>query len=69
MSTTRRTQADSGEPLAYSLKQAARAAGLSRQTMSKHLEEIPHRRIGGRILISKTALQHWLEGHDFEEAA
>lgn len=43
---------------------AARYASVSRPTLSKHLHEIPHRVAGRRILITKTALIRWLEGHN-----
>lgn len=60
----------SGDALAYpTLKEAARAAGLARQTLVKHLDEITHRKAGRRVIISKVALQRWLEGHDAKEAA
>ena len=60
----------STEALAFpTLQAAARSAGLTRQTLVKHLEDIPHRRVGRRVIISKQALQRWLEGHDEKEAA
>ena len=45
-----------------SLTEAARFAGLSRPTLTKHLHEIPHRVAGRRVLITKAALTRWLEG-------
>ena len=58
------------ETLAYStLKEAAKAAGVARQTLVKHLDEIAHRKAGRRVVISKAALQRWLEGHDMQDAA
>lgn len=60
----------STETLAYpTLKEAAKAAGLARQTLVKHLSEIQHRKAGRRVIISKAALQRWLEGQDAKEAA
>lgn len=44
------------------LAEAARYAGLSRPTLTKHLHEIPHRVAGRRVLITKAALTRWLEG-------
>lgn len=69
VSIRRRNQDYSGEPLALSLGQAAKAAGMSRQTLAKHLGEIAHRRTGRRVLITRLALERWLEGHDAQEAA
>lgn len=46
------------------LKAAAKAGNLTRQTLAKHLDEIPHRKLGRRVLITKAALTRWLEGHD-----
>lgn len=58
------------ETLAYpTLKEAAKAAGLARQTLVKHLDEIAHRKAGRRVIITKAALQRWLEGQDMQEAA
>ena len=57
------------EEVFKSLNAAARYAGLSRVTFSRDvLPNVPHRRAGRRILITRVALQRWLEGHD-EEAA
>ncbi len=69
MRTTRSKKVDT-EVLAYpTLNEAARAAGLARHTLVKHLPEIPHRKAGRRVIISKAALQRWLEGYDMQEAA
>lgn len=58
------------DTLAYpTLKEAARAAGLSRQSLVKHLDEIPHRKAGRRVIITRTALERWLQGYDAQEAA
>jgi excisionase family DNA binding protein len=52
------------------LDDAARYAGLSRPTFTRDvLPHIPHRTAGRRVLITRTALQRWLEGHDDREAA
>ncbi len=68
MSKTSNAQA--ADTLAYpTLKEAARAAGLSRQSLVKHLDEIPHCKAGRRVIITRTALQRWLEGYDMQEAA
>lgn len=61
---------DSSETIAYpTLKAAAKAAGLSRQTLAKHLNEIEHRKLERRVIITRTALERWLQGHDMREAA
>lgn len=55
------------EEVFKTLTEAARYAGLSRPTFTRDvLPHIPHRTAGRRILITRTALQRWLEG---EEAA
>lgn len=67
--STPRGQKVTTETLAYpTLKDAAKAAGLARQTLVKHLPEIQHRKAGRRVIISKAALQRWLEGYDAQEA-
>ena len=57
--------------LAYTVKEAARALGISESTVRwmVYMGEIPHRRIKargckgmGRILISRAAIEKWLEG-------
>lgn len=53
-----------------SLKDAAKYAGLSRPTFTRDvLPHVPHRVAGRRVLITRTALQRWLEGYDEKEAA
>ncbi len=70
MGQTRHPKTNPDDALTYrTLKEAAKAAGLARQTFVRHLPEIPHRVAGRRVLISKAALQRWLEGHDTEQAA
>ena len=50
-----------------SLSHAARYAGVSRPTFTKHiLPRVPHRHIGSRVLITKAALTKWLEQIDEE---
>lgn len=50
-----------------SLVHAARYAGVSRPTFTKHvLPHVPHRRVGSRVLITKAALTKWLEQVDRE---
>lgn len=49
------------------LAEAARYAGISRPTFTRDvLPHVPHRIAGRRVLITRTALQRWLEA---EEAA
>lgn len=59
------------QPEAFrSLNDAAKYAGLSRPTFTRDvLPHVPHRVAGRRVLITRTALQRWLEGHDTQEAA
>lgn len=52
------------EEVFRTLEDAARYAGLSRPTLSKHLPEIPHRVAGRRVLITRAALTRWLEGKE-----
>ena len=53
-----------------SLKDAAKYAGLSRPTFTRDvLPHVPHRIAGRRVLITRTALQRWLEGHDEKGSA
>ena len=51
------------EQLAYNLSEAAKIIGISKPTMSRMLKdgEIQHRRYGRRLLISRSALERWLE--------
>ena len=59
----RRTAADA---LAYpSIDAAARDVGMSSPTFTKNvLPHVPHQKVGNRVLISKLALQRWLEGSE-----
>ena len=48
-----------------SLNDAARFSGLSRSTFTRDvLPNVPHRKAGRRVLITRTALQRYLEGGD-----
>jgi Helix-turn-helix domain len=47
-----------------SLSSAARYSNISRQTLAKHLGSIAHRRVGKKVVITKTSLDRWLEGQD-----
>ena len=48
-----------------SLNDAARFSGLSRSTFTKDvLPNVPHRRVGRRVLVTRSALQRYLEGED-----
>lgn len=53
----------------FNLAAAAKYSRLTRQTLAKHLPEIKHRRLPGKVLITRAALDRWLEGHDMQEAA
>ena len=58
-------QAQSQNEVFKSLNDAARYAGLSRPTFTRDvLPNIPHRRAGRRVLITRTALTRWLEGEE-----
>ncbi len=48
------------EPLVVSLATAARLLGCSDRHIRSHLHEIPHIRIGGRLLFRVAALREWL---------
>lgn len=45
-----------------SVAEAAQYLGVSRLTILRHLEEVPHQRIGRRILFHRDALDAWLIG-------
>ena len=50
-------------------EQAARFLGISATFLRKHLDEIPHKRIGERVLFGRRALLDWLNnknGNDKE---
>ncbi len=48
------------EPLVVSLATAARLLGCSDRHLRTHLFEIPHIRIGGRLLFRVESLREWL---------
>ncbi len=37
--------------------------GLSRRTISRHLAEIDHVQVGGRVLFTRAAIDSWLARH------
>lgn len=53
----------------FNLAGAARYSRLTRQTLAKHLNQIEHRRLPGKVLITRVALDRWLQGYDAQEAA
>ncbi len=42
---------------------ASNYIGLSIRTLESHLAEIPHYRVGGRILFKRSELDHWVQAH------
>ena len=52
--------------LAYNLGEAAKVLGVSRPTMSRLLDTIPHRRFGRRVIIPRSALEEWLAEKEAE---
>lgn len=63
------------EKLAYSVAEAAKVLGMSRNAVYEEVKagRLPHRRTGstarGRILISRSALEQWLQGERTEVAS
>ena len=51
---------DEIEPLVVSLTTAARLLGVSDRHIRSHLFEIPHIRLGGRLLFRVESLRQWL---------
>ena len=49
------------EPLVVSLATAARLLGVSDRHIRSHLHEIPHVRLGGRLLFRVESLRTWLD--------
>ena len=51
------------EPMAFNLSETARLLGLDRKTVTAliHREELPAFRVGSRYLVSRSALEQWLE--------
>lgn len=69
MQKTKQKQSTSGDLKVYrGLRQIAKAAGVSRPTLARHLDKLEHRRLDGVILVTQGALERWLEGHDTQEA-
>lgn len=52
---------DAIEPLTVSLMTAARLLGVSDRHIRSHLHEIPHVRLGGRLLFRVASLRSWLD--------
>ncbi len=52
--------ADDIEPLVVSMATAAKLLSCSDRHIRSHLAEIPHIRLGGRILFRVDALREWL---------
>lgn len=54
------------EPLTYSVPEAATLLGISQWSMYEAIKknELPHRKIGRRIVIPKIQLEAWLAGQD-----
>lgn len=46
--------------LALSLKEAADSMGVSEEHLRRFLPELPHLRLGNRLLIPKDTLRDWL---------
>jgi helix-turn-helix protein len=46
--------------LALSIAEAAQALGVSERHLRTHLSEIPHARIGGRVVVPVDAAREWL---------
>jgi excisionase family DNA binding protein len=51
---------DGGERLALSVAEAARAIGVSKRHLQDMLHEIPHFRLGGRVLIPVKPFEEWM---------
>ena len=52
---------DEIEPLVVSLVTAAWLLGVSDRHVRSHLHEIPHIRLGGRLLFRLASLRDWLD--------
>ena len=52
------------EPLVVSLATAAKLLGCSDRHIRSHLNEIPHVRLGGRLLFKLDSLRKFLEDHE-----
>jgi excisionase family DNA binding protein len=53
-------------PIAYSVREAAQALGLSIDTTYRYIADgtIPARRVGGRLLIPVRKLEQWIDDTD-----
>jgi excisionase family DNA binding protein len=51
---------DLGNRLALTVGEAAQAIGVSERHLRNTLSEIPHVRIGGRVLVPVAPFQEWL---------
>jgi excisionase family DNA binding protein len=56
-------------PLVVDLATAAKLVGVSDRHLRKFLCEIPHVRIGGRLLFRVATLNEWLAGRETTETA
>ncbi len=54
-------------PLVVDLQNAARLVGVSDRHLRKFLDELPHVRIGGRLLFRVDALRDWLAAREATE--
>lgn len=52
------------EPLVVSLATAAKLLGVSDRHVRSHLHEIPHVRLGGRLLFRVDSLRQFLAEHE-----
>ena len=59
---------DSIEPLVVSLLVAAKLLGCSDRHIRSHLHEIPHIRLGGRLLFRVESLRTWLDERERSSA-
>jgi excisionase family DNA binding protein len=60
--TMREIERDANSPLLLSLADAAKATNLCERTVWSivHSGELPHIRVGRRVLISRAALERWI---------
>ncbi len=56
------------DQLAFNVREAAAMLGISAPTMLKLLPRITHQRVGKRVLISRAALERFLESSEGEKA-
>jgi hypothetical protein len=47
-----------------SIRAAAREYGFARATIAENLDEIPHRKLGRRVVILRAEFENWLRGND-----